>query len=127
MPTVELWRIRAPIGGGAYFRLLPYWYTRWGLRYINQTEKLAACFYLHPWELDSEQPRMRGSVSARLRHYFGLRGTDAKLRRLLQDFQMRPLSGLLEQMNSGSPNATSENMPNVDVANLLKYLSGGRA
>ena len=98
LTTLELAGRRSPRGGGAYLRLLPYWYTRWAIRYLNHREKLAVCVYLHPWELDPEQPRMKGSLTARVRHYMGLRGTEWKLRGLLRDFKFAPLATLLEEL-----------------------------
>src|SRR5713226_4017146 len=74
LPTLSIGSKRSPIGGGAYLRLLPYNYTLWSIRYLNQHENFPVCVYIHPWELDPEQPRMGGRVSARARHYFGLRG-----------------------------------------------------
>lgn len=97
MPTLELDRKRSPLGGGAYLRILPYRYTRWGIRFINEQEKQPVCIYLHPWELDPEQPRLQGSLTARLRHYFGLRGTERKLRNLLRDFEFCSLGTLIAQ------------------------------
>ncbi len=99
MPTIQLWGERAPIGGGAYFRLLPYWYSRWGMRQINEAESRPICFYLHPWELDSEQPRMSGRVSSRLRHYFGLRRTESNFRRLLSEFEVQTLRGTIASLS----------------------------
>ena len=106
MPTLSLGSARSPIGGGAYLRLLPYRYTRWGIRYINNRENQPVCVYLHPWELDPQQPRMRGSLTARARHYFGLRGTEAKLRKLLVDFEFCPIETLVAQYSvpsNGNP------------------------
>jgi len=125
MATLELVGMRAPLGGGAYLRLLPYWYTRWGLHYINTAEDRSACIYLHPWELDSEQPRMRGSVSARLRHYLGLRGAESKFRRLLGDFQMQPLNSVIDALqldSAGLPNG----IPEVEFGGLVAYLDPSR-
>jgi polysaccharide deacetylase family protein (PEP-CTERM system associated) len=122
MPTLEMAGMRAPIGGGAYLRLLPYAYTRWGIRHINDREDRSACVYLHPWELDSEQPRMAGSVSARLRHYFGLRGAESKFRRLLSDFEVQPLISLIGEQKSGSLQTTHEDLPEVHLAELGSYL-----
>jgi polysaccharide deacetylase family protein (PEP-CTERM system associated) len=122
MPTLELAGARAPIGGGAYLRLLPYWYTRWGIQYINKKEAQPACVYLHPWELDAEQPRMRVSLSARLRHYFGLQGAESKFRRVLGDFEMLPLSTLIEELRSCSATNGSKQIPEVDFAELPAYL-----
>jgi len=91
MTTLQLAGARAPIAGGAYLRVLPYRYTRWGIRYLNDREGRAANVYLHPWELDPEQPRMKGTLSARMRHYFGLRGAATKFDRLLHDFDFQTL------------------------------------
>lgn len=84
-----------PVGGGAYLRLLPYWYTRWGLRQI-QGERRAAILYLHPWELDPEQPRLhvRGKRGVST-HYYRLRTTEGKVRRLLADFRFAPVAQVL--------------------------------
>jgi polysaccharide deacetylase family protein (PEP-CTERM system associated) len=119
MPTLEWGKSRAPLAGGAYLRLLPYWFTRWGIRFLNMKENHAACIYLHPWELDSEQPRMSGSLSARLRHYIGLRGAEAKFRRLLHDFEFVPLGSLLDGLRTGSSSPAA--LPRIPVADLAAY------
>lgn len=98
MPTLTIGSMRSPIGGGAYLRLLPYLYTRWSIRYLNRRESSPVCVYLHPWELDPEQPHMGGSLSARARHYFGLRGTESKLKKMLHDFEFVPLGSLIDQL-----------------------------
>jgi hypothetical protein len=98
LPTVEFAGRRSPVAGGAYLRLLPYSYTRWGIRFLNESEKHSACIYMHPWELDPDQPRVAGSFSARLRHYLGLRGTERKLRNLLRDFDFCPLGTLVREL-----------------------------
>jgi hypothetical protein len=99
MPTLEIGSKRSPIGGGAYLRFLPYSYTRWAIRHLNEQENFPVCVYIHPWELDPEQPRMGGSLSARARHYFGLRGTETKLRKLVRDMEFCPLASLIPQLN----------------------------
>ena len=98
MTTLEFAGLRSPFGGGAYFRLLPYWYTRWGIRFLNEREQRSVCVYLHPWELDPEQPRMSGRATSRMRHYLGLRGTLSKFRRLIRDFEFCPLRALVDQV-----------------------------
>ncbi len=97
MATLQLGRNRAPFGGGAYFRLLPYAYTRWGIRFLNRHEGRPVCFYLHPWEVDPDQPRLHGSVTSRVRHYLGLRGAATKIQNLLRDFDFCPLSVLVTE------------------------------
>jgi len=97
LPTLECMKMRAPVGGGAYLRILPYAYTNWAIRYINKREAHPVCVYLHPWELDADQPRMDGPLTSRLRHYMGLRGTEAKLRSLLRDFKFSTMKQLLQE------------------------------
>ena len=91
LTTLEFAGFRSPLAGGAYFRFLPYWFTRWGIRFLNTQENRTVCVYLHPWELDPDQPRMAGSLTSRLRHYLALRSTPAKFRKLIRDFEFCPL------------------------------------
>lgn len=74
-----------PVGGGGYLRLLPLWLLRAGLR---QKERLGVpgCIYLHPWEVDPEQPRQRLGGLRGFRHYVNLDRTLHKLDRLLREF-----------------------------------------
>jgi polysaccharide deacetylase family protein (PEP-CTERM system associated) len=81
-----------PVGGGGYFRLFPYAWTRWGISHINREEQRPAVFYLHPWEIDPAQPRLRTSTLGRMRHYGRLDQTEERLRRLLSEFAFGPLS-----------------------------------
>jgi polysaccharide deacetylase family protein (PEP-CTERM system associated) len=126
MPTLNIGGRRGPIGGGAYLRLLPYWYTRWGIRSINTNEGRPACIYLHPWELDSEQPRMASNTSGRLRHYLGLRGAESKFRRLLRDFKFQPLGSLVEELKRDSLLSSDRPLPEVPFAELGRYLGGNK-
>ena len=76
-----------PSSGGGYFRLLPYSLSRWLIRRVNEQDQQAAVFYFHPWEIDPEQPRVRGiDAKTRFRHYVNLGRTEARIRRLLSDF-----------------------------------------
>jgi polysaccharide deacetylase family protein (PEP-CTERM system associated) len=77
-----------PAGGGGYFRLLPYAVSRWSIRRVNEVEEQPAIFYFHPWELDPEQPRVKGAgLKTRMRHYLNLEQTKHRLQRLLTDFR----------------------------------------
>ena len=90
--TVQLSRTRVtPVGGGAYLRLLPYRYTAAGIRRLNDVEHKPACLYLHPWELDPDQPRLATGVLSRIRTYAGLAGMGSKISRLLNDFRFSTL------------------------------------
>jgi polysaccharide deacetylase family protein (PEP-CTERM system associated) len=84
----------APVGGGAYLRLLPYRYTAAGIRRVNEREGMPACIYLHPWELDPEQPRLARSSISRFRTYAGLRSMAGKLSRLLSEFSFSTLTAV---------------------------------
>ena len=79
-------RLNLPFGGGAYLRLLPYDLVAAGVRWWAR-RGIPAVLYFHPWELDPDQPRMRGPAMFRLRHYLGLRCLEGKLERLLTDFR----------------------------------------
>jgi len=77
-----------PCGGGGYFRLMPYPLYRWAMRRVNDTDRQPGMFYFHPWEIDPTQPRVEGaSLRSRFRHYVNLDTMEARLRRLLGDFQ----------------------------------------
>jgi polysaccharide deacetylase family protein (PEP-CTERM system associated) len=75
-------------GGGGWFRLFPYAFSRWALKRVNINERQAGIFYFHPWEIDPEQPRPDGLVmKTRFRHYLNLHRTYPRLERLLKDFR----------------------------------------
>ncbi len=120
MPTLEWGGTRSPFGGGAYLRLLPYWYTRWGIRFLNGREGQPACVYVHPWEIDTGQPRMKGSVTARMRHYLGLSGLEKKLRGLLRDFNFQTLGSLIGEMEKESAANNGNHLPEIPLAQLEK-------
>lgn len=95
LSTVGLFGMRAPVAGGGYFRLLPYAFTRWGLRTINERDDLPFIFYLHPWEVDPGQPRFKASLLSRFRHYSNLSACEARLRRLVTEFTFAPVHEVL--------------------------------
>lgn len=86
-----------PVGSGGYLRMLPFAYTRLGVRRAA-AEHLPLITYVHPWELDPEQPRIAGRLKSKLRHYTGLRNAGRKLGRLLGEggFTSFRDSGLVE-------------------------------
>lgn len=90
--TVKVGGANLPISGGGYFRLLPYTVTRWGIQRLNAVDRLPVVFYIHPWEIDPEQPRMPVGAVTRWRHYGGLHTTAARLKRLVRDFQFDRLA-----------------------------------
>ena len=88
MTTLRLAGHNLPCSGGGYFRLLPYAYFRWAIGRVNRHEGQSTVFYLHPWEVDPDQPRQQGLPwKSRFRHYTNLHRTRARLARLLDDFR----------------------------------------
>jgi polysaccharide deacetylase family protein (PEP-CTERM system associated) len=86
--TVRVFNQNLPAAGGGYFRLLPYWVSRWSIRRVNRLDQQPCIFYCHPWELDPEQPRPNGlDVKTRFRHYVNLSRTESRIRKLLTDFR----------------------------------------
>jgi polysaccharide deacetylase family protein (PEP-CTERM system associated) len=79
---------RLAAGGGGFFRVLPYAFSRWAIRQVNRRDGRPAVFYFHPWEVDPDQPRVAGApMKSRLRHYTNLEGMADKLRQLVGEFQ----------------------------------------
>lgn len=87
---------RLPVGGGGYFRIYPYWLTRFALTRINRSEAQPFIFYLHPWEIDPEQPRICAGWLSTFRHYLNLGRCENRLCRLLKDFQFVTVKNVLE-------------------------------
>lgn len=93
--TLRIGRLNLPVGGGGYFRILPYEWTRWGIERINSMDRRPAVFYFHPWEIDPEQPRLHGGLLSRFRHYRNLSETEPRLHRLLRDFRFGTMKAVM--------------------------------
>jgi polysaccharide deacetylase family protein (PEP-CTERM system associated) len=89
--TLRLAANNFPMAGGGYFRALPYAAVRWGIRRFNRQEHRSAVFYIHPWEIDPEQPRIAAAKKSVARQYAGLSTTWNKLDRLCSDFRFVPM------------------------------------
>jgi polysaccharide deacetylase family protein (PEP-CTERM system associated) len=87
--------VQVPVSGGGYFRILPYWLTRKGLRQINESAGRPFTFYLHPWEVDPGQPRVKVSAFSTFRHYTNLHKCEARLRQVLTDFSFSTMRDVL--------------------------------
>jgi len=85
LTTLRRGGLNLPASGGAYFRIFPYAFTRAAFAQC-EARGLPGMFYVHPWEVDPEQPRIRAPLTARLRHYTGLRRTAGRLDRLLSTY-----------------------------------------
>lgn len=84
-----------PVAGGGYFRLFPYRTSRMFLHAIEQ-QGVQLVMYLHPWELDPEQPRMDGPLLSKFRHYLNLHRTESRLLSLLNDFSFGPFRDTIQ-------------------------------
>ena len=93
MSCAEVFGRKVPCSGGGYFRLFPYAATRALMRKCNQQGR-PVIFYIHPWEVDSGQPRVPMPALKRFRHYTNLNLTLGRLDRLLTDFQFTSIRKL---------------------------------
>jgi len=97
---ISTWRIggrNLPIAGGAYFRIYPYAFTRLAFRTLNRGGRTLT-FYLHPWEIDPEHPRIPLARRIAATHYVNLKSTEPKLRRLLREFRFAPMGELIDRV-----------------------------
>ena len=106
--TTAVGPLNLPIGGGGYFRLLPYAWTQWGIARVNRIERRPVVFYLHPWEIDPDQPRLQAGRLGRFRHYRNLHLTESRLRRLLAEFRFDAVDAVVAQAQNETcdPSAT---------------------
>ena len=78
---------RVAAGGGGFFRVLPYAFSRWAIRQVNRRDERPAVFYFHPWEIDPAQPRVGNApLKSRLRHYTNLTVMADKLSDIVHEF-----------------------------------------
>ena len=91
-------------GGGGFFRLLPYGFSRWAIRQVNRRDARPAILYFHPWEIDTAQPKVAGApLRSRVRHYTNLGVMAPKLSRLMGDFRWGRIDALLAGQKEGAP------------------------
>jgi len=89
--TAALFGKNLPMGGGAYLRILPFWYISLGMKLRDrESGGIPAMLYLHPWEIDAKQPRLQLSGKSRVRQYTGLRAMETKLEKLFSTRKFGP-------------------------------------
>jgi polysaccharide deacetylase family protein (PEP-CTERM system associated) len=113
MSAASFGGVRVPVSGGGYFRLLPYAVTRAGLKQINEKTGQPFTFYLHPWEVDPGQPRLKVKPFSRFRHYNNLHKCEGRLRRLLGEFQFSTMRDVLESRGMLKPRADATKKPQL--------------
>ena len=96
MSTMTILGRRLPVAGGGYFRIFPYRVTRRAIGRING-ERQPAMVYLHPWEIDPEQPRIPVGPLTRFRHLVNVGKTESRLRRLLGELSFAPAAEVLTE------------------------------
>ena len=94
--TAQLGPKRLAAGGGGFFRLLPYAFSYWAIKQVNNISGQAAVIYFHPWEIDPDQPRVDNApLKSKMRHYSRLSAMEAKLERLIGDFEWERMDELV--------------------------------
>jgi polysaccharide deacetylase family protein (PEP-CTERM system associated) len=95
--TVRLFGQNIPGAGGGYLRILPMAYTHWLFRKFEHEYGQRVVVYVHPWELDPEQPLIRDSFKSRLRHYSNLSAMENRLTQLLVNYSFESFRQNLAQ------------------------------
>jgi polysaccharide deacetylase family protein (PEP-CTERM system associated) len=106
-PVCQLFGYPLPVGGGGYFRLYPYSLTRLLLGRINADGRPFAV-YLHPWEFDPDQPRLRPGRMRAFRHYVNIARTESRLKSLLRDFAFGTLTDALENCHANETSLATD-------------------
>ena len=96
LSTVRIMNKNIPFSGGGYFRLLPYSFIKWSIGSING-EGRPAVMYLHPWEFDPAQPKIKTDYLSMFRHYVNMSKTESKLKELLGDFRFKSVRDYLRE------------------------------
>ena len=102
LTTLDTLGMRIPAAGGAYLRHFPYRVVRDAFRACERTG-MPGVFYVHPWELDPDQPRIRAPFVTRVRHYTGLSKTESRIERLLREFAFTSIANALPELRQAAP------------------------
>lgn len=93
--TIRVAGVSLPFVGGGYLRHFPWRFVRWGMRRLNLREHQPAMVYIHPWEIDPEQPRQPAGMLNSIRHYRNLARTEERLGRLFREFRFTTARSVL--------------------------------
>ena len=100
--TLQVGSMVLPAAGGGYLRIFPFRYTEWAIRQL-EAQGQAAVIYLHPWEIDPDQPRLESGQRSKFRHYTGLSGMQRKLERLLAQRRFLSFAECWQSISVHSP------------------------
>ena len=95
MSTVDVLGRKLPVAGGGYLRLYPFALTCRAIEWLNRKRGLPAIVYLHPWELDPDQPMIRGGLCNTFRHRINLDRIERRLDELCKRFELAPIRKVL--------------------------------
>jgi len=98
LTTRRMGNLNIPVAGGGYFRLYPYFLTRHFLKAVNKKQAEQFVFYLHPWEVDPQQPRIEASWFSKFRHYNNLEKCESRLAQLMDDFNFTTMKTVLTEL-----------------------------
>lgn len=101
--TLRILGMKAPMGGGGYFRLFPLWLTEWAMRQATRTSPSAAMLYFHPWEFDPDQARLPLKLISRFRTYVGMRRSAQRLQSLMRRYRFARAMDIASKLSSTNP------------------------
>lgn len=113
LSTYRIAKFDVPVAGGGYFRLFPYAFSRFALKQINKLDGVPFIFYLHPWEIDPQQPRIKAGPISRFRHYNNLTRCLTRLEALTTDFEFDTARSVLQRLGLLQPSIRAEEPPGV--------------
>lgn len=122
--TVRVAGMNFPAAGGGYLRIFPLAYTSWVFRQFENAGR-PLVLYLHPWEIDPDQPRIRGPLKSRFRHYTNLHRTQDRLETLLRRYPFAPFREHIPAEPWGFTNSRS--VPSGRIARDLNMEDSGPA
>lgn len=100
-PTVlKIGGLKVPFCGGLYLRVMPYKFLEKAINIVNKER--SGLVYVHPWEFDSSQPKLKVPPHIKFTHYYNIKNNYAKLERLLKNFQFTTLSEIIKEESYGS-------------------------
>lgn len=94
--TRQIGNVNIPFSGGAYFRLLPFRIIKQFTDFVNKEENSPVVFYLHPREIDPKQPRLKLRLKDYMIHYYGIRGCEVKLSKILKAYDFATMKDILK-------------------------------
>lgn len=98
LTTAKVFGMSVPAAGGGYFRQYPYMLSKYLFSKASENSSKPMIFYLHPWEIDAEQPRIKNAgFISNFRHYTNLSRCEKRLKNILDDFRFCTVSEVLNQ------------------------------